>query len=1147
MALIDCIIKSGLATDQKQRELASKVSSMIKQGKSQVEAEAIVKTDFINEEYEKLNKELNEIKKIVKMPTAKVTKLVTPDFEKVRKSIEPPPPVPPKDTKGETLKEKPLKTKAILQRVLDSNVRESIKKGLRELGVTYIPKGLDLTYSEAKELVELYSDKADLIVRNLSNGLTPDTRTAMTAILYEQYVSEKRNQEAIDIAMWQAEQSLQAGRASNAAKIWKMITQSGEENIVLAIEKEQQKTIEQVVEPVREELSKTMADIEAEIRRQVEARVQTEVEGRLKKAKLITKEKRKEIADFFDGLKVDTSNKGTLSASVIPGITLLPHVWNASIDIMKQAVLTGADVANAIQAGLDYIKANQKEAIDEDKFKEFMTPKLEAIVPKEKVSRKDINDDKIKVPKLKGKKKKEFIDKVIDAHNEGKLNDKKLEEIYAGKVGTKILNDQDRARIRELAGIIDRLEKFEKELDKNFTPENIKKYKELLKDAQRANDLLHEFATAPNKIEDTLISIMQGNLMSTMSLVSNIFYNVAFQPLRFLSTGFGSMTDFTISKLAKLGLLNESLKDRTIDMAALQKGYFKGGWNGTIEGVQQLATGTQADQRTLREIQSNFNPARALGRWGDNDRTASQKANDFIEGTIGWEAEVVFRLLNLGDRPWRRAAEMARAMELGEIKGLKGKDLQKFLLIPDPESATEIKKAGDEATFQQQGEWAKMIQGGLSNFLNKLADVPYVGKPLKILLKSQFPYIKTPWNIVAETIQYAAPPITFAVGVHQIANGNKRGGSMMIGKAIVGSMIQAVAYQLFINGLLTGDDDKEEKKRNFQLQGTPPPNSINTSAVSRGLAGKPWEIKDGDTWVSYQKMGVAGILFDSYANTYKERQANGEPMLEVDTYFQDMITSGPKVASSSLDQTFLQGTSTLLEAIKDGGNKKTDTWFIKTSEGLAAILYPNTVATASKANDEFLRDTKNDDFWTQMGNVYKAKLFMGSDLPAKVSVWGDRVTGAPEGRSKAMYYLFDPSKFKNISTEDFRYKLYQEFKKDYDADWLPGSPSREFTVDKEKMKFTPKQYELLSMYVGQERADETQAYINSRDWKKDTTEEKKETLKTIYREAGTMGREKMMMDMGYNVLKPGEIRAAKDLEKLEKTIRKMVDKLKPNK
>lgn len=1027
------------------------------------------------------------------------------------------PPATPTEIETESDSKKP-RNYAIADRILKSDASEAIKRGIKEKGESYIPKGLEITLSEAKNLIEFYGDKADSVVRDLTNGLTWDTRTALTAKLYEKYVEQGNNEAAVDIAMWQAEQSLQAGRASNAAKIWKMITESGEENIVLSIERERQTQRDKLIEPVAQELQQTREQIEAEIRKQVEERVQKEVEGRLKKAKLITKEKRKEIADFFDGLKVDTSNKGALSASVIPGITLLPHVWNASVDIMKQAILTGADVANAIQAGIDYIKANQQGAIDEERFKEFMAPKLEAIVPKEPVNREAIDDEKIKTPKtLKGRKKKEFIDEVIQAYNDGKLTDKKFEEIYAGKMGFKEFTEADRKRIRELATIISEAEKFENVLREDFTDENIKKYKDLIKQAKQANNLLQEFAQAPASIEDTLISIMQGNLLSPLSQVANIYYNVNYQPLRFLSMLGGSFVDFSLSKLAKIGLASKSMEERTIDPIALQKGYFKGGWNGLIEGAQQVVTGTDQDARTLREIQTNFSPVRAIRRWSDKNRTAAQKANDYVEGTLGIPAEVMFRLLNLGDKPFRRAAEMAKAMEMASLRGLKGNDLLKFLVVPDAESAQLIKRAGDEATFQQSEGFGKKIQQYITDFLNTIAQVPYVGKPAKVLLKSQIPFVKTPWNVAAETMQYAAPPVTLAIGINQIAKGNKRGGSILIGKAIVGAMIQAAAYELFIKGLITGDDDKEKKKRDFQFDNVPPANSLNTSAIARGLAGHGWETKDGDIWSPYTKMGVTGILFDHYSNTYKERVAKNEPILDTDSYFSDMITSGPKVASASLDQTFLQGTSKLLEAVKDGGNRKTTDWIITTTEAIGSILYPNTLATISKASDEYLRDVQDDDFLKKLGNVYKNKMFMGDALPAKVSIWGDKVTGNPEGRNKYVYYLFDPTKFKEVRTDDFRYKLYQDFKKDYDSDWLPGAPSKTITVRGEKIKLDGTQYELLSTYVGQERKDMTQAYINSREYERASDEEKKEELKAIYRDASELGRERFMIDLGYNV------------------------------
>lgn len=1026
---------------------------------------------------------------------------------------------------------------AILARIENSDTDPAIKRGVKEKGDTYIPKGLNITDKEATDLMELYGEKADGVVKDITNGITPDTRTAMAAQLYKKYRDEGKVDQAVDIAMWQADQSTQAGRAGNAAKLWKMMLQGGEDVIALAIEKEKSKEVGKVTEPVRKELNVAREQIDAQIRAQIEAKVQEGIKERIGRAKLISKEKKKEIGDFFDSLKVAAPKGDKMLSSPIPGLTLLPHVWNGAVEVIKQAVLTGANVANAVKAGLDYINANQKEQVDEKVFTDHMTPLVSKMTPVE-----NIDPEKVDVPKLSGRKKKEFIDEVLKAHNEGKLTDKKFDDLYAKKLGVKELSTEDRGRIRELAKTIAEAEKFEEELKKDFTPENIKKHKEYVKLAKKANQQLQEFATAPNNVWDTLISIMQGNLLSSMSLVSNIFYNVNYQPLRFLSTGVGSIVDASVSKLAKLGLVGKSLEDRTINLAAAQKGYFKGGWNGAMEGLEQLTSGTQADERNLREIQSNFNPARAVERWANKDRTLSQKANDYIEGTIGWEAETMFRLLNLGDKPWKRAAELARAYELGTLKGLNGKELQKFILLPDAESEAEIVKAGHEATFQQTGTAGKKIQSAVTNALNFISQIPIVGGPAKVILKSQLPYIKTPWNLIAETMAFAAPPVTASVGIYKIANGNKREGSILIGKAMVGAMIQAVAYQLFANGLLTGDDDKEKKKRDFQSDKTPPPNSMNVSALNRMLSGGSPETKDNDVWVSYQKMGVTGVLFDNYANTYKERIADTGTMAGgAPDYFADMLLSGPKVGSATLDQTFLQGTSTFIEALRGGSERAQEQWLIKTSEALASIVYPNTLSTLSKASDEFNRDVEDETFAKRLANTYKTKVFFSDSLPPKVSIWGEKIHGNPEGRSKYAFYLFDPSKFKNVDTDDYRYQLYQSYKTDYDGDWLPSMPQRKLKVDGQEKKLTPMEYELFATYVGQTGAALTSGYINSAAWEKDSPDKKKEELKYLYGIGLDEGKKEFLFNTGLNVKK--NFSAPLDIKMMKHKLNKLKQKM----
>ena len=105
----------------------------------------------------------------------------------------------------------------------------------------------------------------------------------------------------------------------------------------------------------------------------------------------LTAQRKKSITETFDKLKVKIT-KGTVHASVIPGITLLPHVWNATVETIKQAILTGVDVHTAIQNGIDYLKA-QKETFDEKALRDYFIPLIDNIVKTESIH------GKLKIPK----------------------------------------------------------------------------------------------------------------------------------------------------------------------------------------------------------------------------------------------------------------------------------------------------------------------------------------------------------------------------------------------------------------------------------------------------------------------------------------------------------------------------------------------------------------------------------------------------------------------------------------------------------------------------------------------------------------------------------------------------------------------------
>lgn len=1013
----------------------------------------------------------------------------------------------------------------VTKRILASDANEGIKRGIKEKGDSYVPKGINITDNEAANLLELYgNERAETLVRDSSNGITGDTRTALAAKLYESYkqtadqatdpeTKRINYDKAVDIALTAAEQLKESGRQVNAAKIWKAIT-SNEDMTVMAIEKEQRRYGEKMIEGISKQVKKSRKQFDEQVAKLIRQKVQEGVEQQLKRAKLITPERKKSISDAFDALKIKTP-KGVASAT-----TLLPEVWNGAIEAVKRAVLAGADVANAIQAGVDYIKEKHKGDWDEKGFRDTIESSVQQMVP---VDPSQINPEEIETPKLSGKKKKDFINQVVDAYNAGNLTEDKFEQLYAKGLGAREFSSEEREQIRELAKTIGEVEHFEEVVKNDFTRENIAKRKDLLAKAQIDNKKLQAYAQGPSNVWDTLISIMQAHLLAPLSFIVNIYSNIGLQNLRFLSTANASFVDYGITKLAKAGLLSEAYKNPSIDFAELQKGYFKGGWDGIIEGLKQLKTGPLNDERSLREVNTNFNPSAAIDRWKIEDRNLQQKINDYIEGTLGWSAEAHFRLLNSGDKPFRRAAEMARAMEIAKQKGLKGIDAEKFIMFPDEESAELIKKAGDAATFQQDNVPIQVVQRVLNSIINSIGDVPILGGPLKLLAKSQIPYVKTPWNIMVETLKYAAFPVTGLIGIHQIVKGNRRTGAMLVGQAIVGAMIFAVAKTLFSKGLLSWDEPykkegKNRERRQIQYDNIPP-NALNVSALQRGLVGMGFDIKDDDTWIDYNKLGVLGLLFDNYTNQYFTNIKEEGKMPEESDFYTDLLKTAPRVASQSLDQSFLRGTNSLLNAIQDGGGYETEQWLINTAGSISSIVYPNTLSSISKASDEFIRDTRDDTFAKRLMNTYKTKFFIGEQLPPKVNLWGEKITGNPEGRSKYAYYLWDPTKFKNVDTENFKYKLYQAWKDSkFDDDYLPSIPKRDITYRKVKIPLNSQQYEKLATYIGQQRKNLASAYINSSRFESKDREKVIKKLKDIYEEGAERGKKKFLMDMGWNIL-----------------------------
>lgn len=692
-------------------------------------------------------------------------------------------------------------------------------------------------------------------------------------------------------------------------------------------------------------------------------------------------------------------------------------------------------------------------------------------------------------------KRKIFFDKLKEEINLGAFDDSRFTEAYAKAMGVPEFTAQQKQKILDLSEKVQKAENYRDEYKKNRTQENRKKYEQLQQESEQAWSELSDMLGKDINIWDRLGVMMQGNLLSPISLITNVYSNIAFQPIRFLTKGVATGMDYLGAQIAR-GLGKKY--DRTIRMSpGTQKAYFKGVAEGIKTGASQLVNGVPAGDMANREISKGFQPIRDWAKVKDaikNKEYTKETLDNFAKALFGTPADVMFRLLNFGDKPFSTATYRAKLQEIGELKGLKGKELEEFVELPDEAGQQEGENAAKRATFQQDEPGSrKVITDFIIKILNSIGDMPLIGGPAKLIAKSQLPYVKTPLNIIAETLDYAVPLWSISRGAYEINNGNRQDGLMSISRGIVGLMIMAVVKELAKQGIVSPNPQDEQKERGIQYEYNPP-NGINITALNRLMTGGNTNTPTEDIWVDYRRLGPLGIAMQSLID-YDFKKSPEER--EAESYFKDLGSSLPSILSASMEQSFLQGTSTLLDAIKDGGSKLDD-WLIKTTNAVSSSVVPNTIANLSRAVNDSQPNIKGSDFNESFINNLKARYFQGDDLPKKINIWGKEIPTAPEGRNKYLYTFIDPTKFRTLNRDDWGYKIYEDWVSSRERDLLPSIPSKRITINKKDYTLTPKEHEELLKEVGKKRAYFAQVVVENPGYEKLTIEQKAKKLKNAY-------------------------------------------------
>ena len=526
--------------------------------------------------------------------------------------------------------------------------------------------------------------------------------------------------------------------------------------------------------------------------------------------------------------------------------------------------------------------------------------------------------------------------------------------------------------------------------------------------------------------------LVQGNLLTMMSQSRNVVYNIAnIIP----KTVIDIMSMPTSKAFELLGLGKEQ---RKLSLGGYLYAMNKFG-GGVVEAMEQVITGREKDMAEWR-MSRGFMPIRSLMHAMSTDLPEGQRLRDefnqraklLVQGTFGIPAEAMFRLLSLGDVPFRRFAEGLELYNLGRGKGLEGEALAQFLKFPDKDSAEQGATEGRKLTVQEPMGLARGSMWIIDNMARGMGQAFKNVKGFnaegffKFLIRLNVPYVSTIANFTEETLTYASPVFGGGKMAIQMSNGEYTEASKTLSKVMVGQAVSSTALYLISEGLLSGSVDWEDDEKTNLMYDTFPPNSINVSGLRRLMNGEDPSPQAGDEFRSYQTLGVFGTIMGAYAHSTTPeaaREMQKQPFTSNNMLKKLFGFDNVSVIAYMMDQSFLQGLNGITSVIAstsdpDDFERAFFRYAETISKAFSSMFLPNVLSGVDQATREHLPDKRDVDLADRIKNHVRERTFNTGGLPVKVNWKGERIDQAPVGGNQFAYYMFDAMKSRTAPQDE---------------------------------------------------------------------------------------------------------------------------------
>jgi hypothetical protein len=1009
-----------------------------------------------------------------------------------------------KETQSEEAPE--LRNKAILERVANSkNINEATKEKLKD-NLKYKVSSKEEAKSVAQEVIKEYGHK-DAVTLAEAGKFNGDVNSFIFSEAIDNAFNKEQSaktpeekvaaaEEWADLAMRYDETARDKGRFISAIYDFYKKSPLGIQMV------EKAKRSEEFAKWFKNK-EKSFKEVYEEIIKEPEFQtiIKEEVQKELKKERVeARKAKREKIEDFFDKAKF----KGDATYS-----TIIPApVVNGALEIMKQTFLAGESVVNAVDVAVRHISEKIGDNWDKEKFKNEYEKKLSAFEStkgnktKEEltIEKKERLLEKFR-DKLKGlseKDKDEVIRKSFKKLVEsGALEYNDFKKIIADTVGLGEFTPQQVSKITELVNDINKVSELGEKARETKKLEDLKNYQDAKKQAEKAATQLGELVYNQPNVWNRVLGIMQLNTLGIPSLVNNPIFNIWNQltvrlPIGIQLTALDQVlygASKVTNKLFGTGVL---LPENNIITG--QKEFWNKLGLGTKESAEQLLNGmTNADYFQKEVKSSQIHPVTSLkDLWkfamGEKRLTKAQIIDKVLQGTVGIPAEIVARVLNIGDKPQRFAAEGSQAAVFAKNLGLKGIDYLLFMEFPKEEAYRAYKQKGfsDEVAMKKaeeikeriikQGEESVFQQDNLLNdAINKVFE-PF-GKAGEVFKKFNMPFVKIPLNAFWSVYNLVNPELAIlqsAVYGYRYAKTKSpldlQQSKKWLAHATTGMALMGIAGGLAKMNIINADNDDSTTKKERQGETAfEQQKSINITKLNALLQGKDPDKVENGLNIDLKWLGNVGNVLNAQAskieNMTPEQRKNGL------SYWEDIKANATASTTDFIDNGIFSNSGALLTAATKGGQFM-DSYLINLMNMGTNIIQPAMTAQISRARLPYYSKVKADSFYDEVKNNFLTR----SDLlraltdkypPAKIGLWGDVM----EKKDNTMMRLFGIS---SSTKDNFAQPIYEDYKRTKNTKFFP--PSVMPRINNEKL--TVAEAEKLEILVGKARKNLILPFIN---------------------------------------------------------------------